>query len=151
MFGEDDRRIRHALRVLELAKSILAEEGGDDEVVVAAALLHDIGIPEAEREYGSADGRYQERLGPPTACAILERLGMDEEKTRHVCAIIGAHHSGQGPDTVEFRILWDADWLVNAQEEFVDLPPDELRRRFDRIFRTRAGRTLADAFYLTGG
>jgi len=65
LFGEDQKRIDHALSVLSFAEQILNDEPGDREVVVAAALLHDIGIHEAERKYGSSAGRYQEIEGPP--------------------------------------------------------------------------------------
>ena len=32
VFGDDDRRIKHALGVLKLAEKIMADEGGDEEV-----------------------------------------------------------------------------------------------------------------------
>ena len=44
VFGEDRRRIDHALAVLGFAQTILAAEGGDPLIVKAAAILHDIGI-----------------------------------------------------------------------------------------------------------
>ncbi len=87
-FGPDQRRIRHALRVLDHAEDILAREGeADPRVVVAAALLHDIGIIEAERLHGSSDARYQEEYGPPAAREILEghrfRLALDGARLPH--------------------------------------------------------------------
>ena len=107
VFGADERRIRHALGVLDYAERILAREGGDPLVVKAAAILHDIGIHEAERKHGSAGGKYQEMEGPPIAREILERVGVDAERAEHVCRIVGSHHSG-GIDTPEFRVIWDA-------------------------------------------
>src|ERR1035437_264125 len=80
VFGDDIRRIEHALRVLGFAEAILAQEPGcpgSREVVIAAAILHDIGIHQAEVKHGSAAGRYQEIEGPPIARGILERLGFD--------------------------------------------------------------------------
>ena len=48
--GDDQRRIAHALKVTQRAKEILKQERGADEVVVlCAAILHDIGIHEAEK------------------------------------------------------------------------------------------------------
>ena len=47
-FGQDERLIQHALRVTRYAEdSLRHEEGADGDVVIAAAILHDIGIPEA--------------------------------------------------------------------------------------------------------
>ncbi len=74
-FGDDAKRIGHALRVTGFADEILLHEPGDRELVLATALLHDIGIREAERKYGSSAGDLQEREGPPVARKILEGLG----------------------------------------------------------------------------
>ena len=53
-FGDDERRISHALRVTGFAEEILREENGDEDVVIAAAILHDIGTRESERKYNSS-------------------------------------------------------------------------------------------------
>ncbi|MFA4944318.1 MAG: HD domain-containing protein [Lentisphaeria bacterium] len=148
-FGADSRRIRHALAVLDYAEQLLAAEPGDPATVTAAALLHDIGIPAAERQHGSAAPRFQELEGPPIARAILERLGVAPAVTAHVCRIVGSHHSAGDIDTPEFRIVWDADWLVNLPEEHGELPPARRQALADRVFRTATGRRLAAA-YLAG-
>ena len=74
-FGDDVRRMTHTRKVLGYAQRILREVAANEEVVLAAALLHDIGIQEAERKHGSAAGRYQELEGPPIAEQILRELG----------------------------------------------------------------------------
>ena len=49
-FGDDEKRIKHALRVCEYAERILRyEKEAQKDVVIAAAILHDIGIHETER------------------------------------------------------------------------------------------------------
>ena len=48
VFGTDRRRIDHALNVLKHAWEIYVEEGGAELTIEAAAILHDIGILEAE-------------------------------------------------------------------------------------------------------
>jgi len=58
-FGADQKRIDHALAVLNYAEQIFSVEGGDPLVVKAAAILHDIGIHEADRKYSSSAGKYQ--------------------------------------------------------------------------------------------
>jgi len=141
VFGTDTRRIGHALAVLGYADEIRRAEGGDPRVVTAAALLHDIGIHEAERKHGSSAGRWQEIEGPPIARPILEGLGLDAALVDHVCRIVGSHHSGGDIDTLEFRVLWDADWLVNLPEEFSDVA--ERHRVAARVMKTATGRRLA--------
>jgi putative nucleotidyltransferase with HDIG domain len=144
-FGNDGRRIAHALAVLSQAEAIRREQGGDGQVVVAAALLHDIGIQEAERKHGSSAPRYQEIEGPPIARRIMERLGMDGDVIEHVCRIVGSHHSARDIDTLEFRIIWDGDAIVNVLEGETKMPETEqqVERFIGTVFRTEAGRERA--------
>ena len=144
VFGDDRRRIDHALAVLGYANRIRAVEGGDPLVIQAAAVLHDIGIQEAERKHHSAAGRYQEIEGPPMADKILRNRRVDDERIAHVCRIIANHHSARDIDTLEFRVLWDADWLVNLPELSSEESPETgWEARIRRIFKTSTGRETA--------
>lgn len=147
-FGDDQRRIDHALRVTGFAEEILQHEKADREVVIAAALLHDIGIREAERKYGSSAGDLQEREGPPVARGILASLGFDKAVIDEVCEIVGAHHSPGEVDTDNFRVIWDADWLVNLGDEFDLRDHGKTRELVRKIFQTAAGKAIAERIYL---
>ncbi|UCF95008.1 MAG: HD domain-containing protein, partial [Desulfobacterales bacterium] len=140
VFSDDQDMIDHNHKVLEYCRAILEAEGGDPLTVTAAALLHDIGIPEAKRRHGSARGRWQEELGPPIARQILAKLGVDDRVAEHVCRIVGSHHSGTDIDTVEFRILWDADWLVNFSWAHPEKDRDQYPVYIQKTFRTAKGR-----------
>ncbi|MDP2983335.1 MAG: HD domain-containing protein [Candidatus Latescibacter sp.] len=146
-FGDDRKRIDHALSVFRYAQELLEKESGDKDVVYAAALLHDIGIHDAERKYGSAAGHYQEIEGPPIAKKIMANLGIDRSVIDRVCTIIGNHHSVRGIDTPEFRIIWDADWLVNIPDEFPGLEKEKLQNTIERLFRTETGKKKAYRLY----
>jgi HD superfamily phosphodiesterase len=148
VFGDDRKRINHALAVLGHAERIQAVEGGDDGVITAAAILHDIGIREAERKYKSATGKYQEIEGPPIAEKILNGVGFDSNRIGHICKIIANHHSAKNIDTTEFRIIWDADWLVNIPDECGKMDKIKLKEFIDRIFKTDTGRQIARELYL---
>jgi len=150
-FGDDERRIAHAHRVLEFARMIHGREGGDERVVVAAALLHDVGIKAAEELHGSSAGPHQERYGPPLAREIMENLEMMPDEIDHVCDIIADHHSGKRMDTPEFRILWDADWLVNIPDEFDLTDTEKIAQIVERVFKTATGRETAEGLFLKGG
>ncbi len=149
-FGEDTRRIGHAHRVTGYAEELLTREGGDYPVVIAAAVLHDIGIPEAERKYGSAAGHYQEREGPPVARQILDRLEAAPALIEEVCEIIAYHHTPGKVQTQNSSILHDADWLVNLGDEYNIDDPAKIRTIIDRIFETKSGRELAAEAFLSG-
>jgi hypothetical protein len=148
VFGIDTRRIEHALKVLGYAETILEKEPGDRAVVVAAAILHDIGIHEAEARHGSSAGKYQEMEGPPIARRILRELGYKKAFIEHVCRIVANHHSAREIDTPEFRIIWDADWLVNLPDECPGLTRAKLAETIDRVFRTDTGKRLATSLYV---
>ncbi|HEW79484.1 MAG TPA: HD domain-containing protein [Phycisphaerales bacterium] len=143
VFAGDKKRIRHTLAVLDYAEQIQAVEGGDALVVTAAAILHDIGIHEAERKYGSSAGKYQEIEGPSIAEEILKRYNVADDATRHICRIVGSHHSAKDIDTTEFRIVWDADWLVNIPTDFANADKEKLQKIIDKVFKTRRGRQIA--------
>lgn len=116
-FGNDFRRITHALEVLKYSENIVEKtEGCDHDILVAAALLHDIGIKKSEEIHGYNNGKTQEEYGPPIAGELLESIGFPHEKAVKVCEIIGNHHSPSRYDYVELRILKEADRIVNKLE-----------------------------------
>jgi predicted RNA-binding Zn-ribbon protein involved in translation (DUF1610 family) len=149
-FGQDQKRITHALTVLSRAEDILKEEKAEPRVVLAAAILHDIGIQEAERKHGSSAGVYQEMEGPAIAERIMKEIGLPQDTIEHVKKIVANHHSVRGMDTPEFRILWDADWLVNLPDEHPDLAGEELKKKIEKIFKTGAGKKMAQELYAGG-
>ncbi len=148
VFGEDARRISHAISVLGYAERIAAVEGGDLAVIIAAAILHDIGIHQAEIKYNSAAGNYQEIEGPPIAREILERNDFSPQAVEHICRIIANHHSAKNIDTLEFRIIWDSDWLVNIPDDFSGAASEKIRNLVEKVFKTKTGRQIAEDMFL---
>ncbi|MBN2312411.1 MAG: HD domain-containing protein [Sedimentisphaerales bacterium] len=148
IFGRDGKRIEHALAVLDYAERIHSVEGGDSLIVKAAAILHDIGILEAERKYGSSAGKYQEMEGPPIAEDILKRYDISVEAIDHITRIIANHHSARDIDTIEFRIIWDADWLVNIPADFPDADDEKRYKIVNKVFKTREGYRIAKELFI---
>jgi putative nucleotidyltransferase with HDIG domain len=148
VFGEDQKRIDHALTVLDFAEKIQAQEGGDPLIVRAAAILHDIGIHEAQRKHGSSAGKYQEIEGPPIAKEILKKYNIDSEAIEHICSIIANHHTLNDFDTTEFRIILDADRLVNIPEDFPDASEEQLQKIVDNKFKTHEAKRIAKKLFL---
>lgn len=143
-FGNDHRRIEHARKVVAYAESILASAPeADTNLVLAAAALHDIGIKNAEAKYDSNDARYQELEGPPVARTLLTELGYPEGFIKEVCDIIGHHHHPRESETLHFKILYDADLLVNSEPERMKRGPSGLSEGLLGAFMTKAGREIA--------
>jgi hypothetical protein len=148
VFGNDHKRIEHALAVLDYAEQIQNVEGGDPLIVRAAAILHDIGILEAERNYGSSAGKYQEIEGPPIVEKILEKYDISPEAIEHICKIIANHHSDKEINSIEFRIVWDADQIVNLPEDSSRVSNEKLQEIIDKKFKTDEARRIASELFV---
>ena len=145
----DPRRVHHFMKVYAFARLIGQAEGLDEqtqEILDAAALLHDIGIHAAERKFGACGGPLQEAEGPSAALPLLKQAGADEAACEQVCWLIAHHHSPGASDALPFRILLEADFLVNAYEDA--LPPEACRSARTRLFRTRTGTQYLDDLFL---
>ncbi len=113
----------HVLRVLALAERLAEEEGGDVEIVRAAALLHDAVPPVGGGEAGSNDEappaaaelRAAHHLASAEfAAQVLRREGWSAERIAAVQHCIRAHRyrdRSEPPASLEARILFDADKL----------------------------------------
>ena len=148
-FGTDYKRVNHALKVSRYAEQILKMEGGHPLVVLGAAYLHDIGIHEAEKKHGSPSGRYQEIEGPPIERGILEGLNVQKEVADEICDIVAHHHSPGEAESLNFQILYEADWLVNLEEEGISKDREKVKEVVQKVFKTATGKELAEKIYLT--
>ena len=150
-FRSDFKRIGHATRVARYAERIGKSERGNLAVILAAAYLHDIGILVAEKKYGSTAAEYQEKEGPDIARSILVKLGAKEELIDQVCDIVGHHHHPKSDDTLDFKVVYDADLLENMDEKQKTNPanPEKLAERIEKHFLTPSGREVAKEVLLT--
>lgn len=148
-FGNDARRINHALKVHGFAACIASKESlseNESFIVEAAAILHDIGIHEAERKYNSSGGKYQEIEGPAIAQSLLSDEDIDTKTLERICYIIGNHHSYQKIDGPDFQILVEADFLVNIFED--EMPKHSVESVRNKYFKTKTGLALVEGVYL---
>ena len=147
-FAADIRRINHALKVHSFARLIGALEGipaRELAVLELSAVLHDIGIHEAERKHGSTAGSFQELEGPPIARDILERCGADVDDIERVIFLVGHHHSYAAIDGIDFQILVEADFIVNIDEDAMNMASIESIVR--KYFKTASGVRLIKAMH----
>ncbi len=144
-FKTDFKRIGHATKVARHAERIGKMEAANLAVILCAAYLHDIGIHEAERKYDSTAAKHQEQEGPPIARGILEKLGAKEALIDEVCDIIGHHHHPREDDTTNFKVLYDADLIVNLEEAIKEKQKtsDELENMIAKAFLTESGKSEA--------
>ena len=145
----DARRVNHLMKVFAFAKTIGEREGLDaqtQEILEVAALTHDIGIRNSERKYGNCTGAHQQEEGPPEARALLIRLGAAEALIERVCWLIAHHHTYTNIKGLDYQILVEADFLVNAYEDEMD--EDAIRTVQEKLFCTQTGKELLKKLYL---
>ena len=96
----------HIVRVMALADTIQAREGGDLPIIWAAVALHDIGQAR-ERRYGGDHAQ----LGAEMAADLLTGTQFPQEAISIVQQAIRDHRmTGSAvPQSLEGRILYDAD------------------------------------------
>jgi len=102
----------HVFRVYNLCLLIAKhEEEVDLEILIPSALLHDIArVEESKDKTGKLDHAI---LGSEIAEDILRKLQYEEEKIQRIkhCIIAHRFRTGNEPNTVEAKILFDSDKL----------------------------------------
>ena len=145
----DAKRIQHFIKVYEFAHLIGRLEGLDkktQKILDIAAIMHDIGIRPGEEKYGRCDGKIQEQEGPYYARKMLEEFPeVTQEETDRVCYLIGHHHTYSDVDGIDYRILLEADFLVNAFEDELSTESIVIFRK--NVFRTKTGIELLNKMY----
>jgi len=115
------KNLIHTKIALRYAVRLLKEVKGDEEVVIPAVLLHDVGwsaVPEhlqlnafGPNRSNPQAARVHEVEGAKTAKKILEKLRYPSEKVNEICQIIRGHDSRKRPISRSDRIVKDADKL----------------------------------------
>lgn len=146
----DPKRIQHFIKVHEFARVIGRAEGLDVHTMYCldvASVVHDIGIKPAEEKYGAGHcgGKLQEQLGPEPARKMLTELDLDSDVIDRVCFLIAHHHTYDGVEGLDWQILLEADFLVNAYED--GLGKDAVRSFRDKVFTTKTGIKLANDMF----
>ncbi len=140
--------INHFMKVYAYAKTIGECERLDAQTqaaLEAAALMHDIACPLCREKYGGADGRHQETEGAILARAFLEGSGCSAEFVERVIFLVGHHHTLTGIDGLDYQILIEADYLVNADEG--KCSQANIRNTMARVFKTDTGISLLKSMY----
>lgn len=147
-FDGDVKRIQHFTKVHAYAALIGRLEGLCSEkqfILETAAIVHDIGIKNAEKKYGNCNGKLQETEGPPVAKNLLRSLKFDEDTINRVCFLVGNHHTYKNIDDLDFQILSEADLIVNFCEEGTAV--SGIENALENIFKTETGMELCRSIF----
>lgn len=152
----------------QYAVFLLEKEAGDKKIVEPAVILHDVGWSQLKPEeikiaFGAnAIGEKAKKLnriheveGARIAREILTKLNYDRSSTDEIARIIERHDSGKNPQTIEEKLVKDADrlWRFSKIGYYYEMQRQntthEVRYRFltknmGKWFFTRTAKELAD-------
>lgn len=102
--NKDGHDLDHTLRVCKNAKLIANAEQCDENIVLLAALLHDVDDHKLFNTTNNANARY-----------LMASISLDADTIEKVCQAINevsfSHNKGKKPSTIEAAIVQDADRL----------------------------------------
>lgn len=142
-------RIHHFCKVLQFAQIIIDNENIDEkicQIIEIAAVLHDVGIKPSIKKYDSKAGNYQEIEGPPVARLMLKKHGVSDSIIERVIFLIANHHTYNGIQAMDHRILIEADYLVNIFDHQLSI--NQIEKIKKNVFKTKTGIWLLEKMYL---
>ena len=84
--------------------------------------------------------------GPAVAAPMLRQCGADEQESERVQWLIAHHHTYTAGEEKDFRILLEADFLVNAYED--GMTAEQCKTAKDHVFRTQTGKQYLEEMFL---
>lgn len=141
--------INHFLKVTAFAHTIgqLEKLDGRTQLILeCAAIVHDIACPLCREKYGSASGEKQEKESEALLHPFLAEFEMDAEMQERIIHLVTHHHTCTGVDGMDWQILLEADFLVNACEGHMSRESIQAFRQ--QVFRTQTGTDLLNSMYL---
>jgi len=131
------KNLIHTQNAFRYALKLLKQEKSDEEVVIPAVLLHDVGwkvIPEnlhltafGPNPSNPKLARVHEIEGAKIAKKILEKLHYPSEKLDEICRIIRGHDSRKRSISKNDRIVKDADKLTRYHRKGMAIDSDRFQ------------------------
>lgn len=140
--------IAHFLKVYAYARMIGEMEKLEEyqqKTLEIAAVIHDIACPVCREKYGNTNGANQEKESPVLVENFLKDTDLEQKMKERIKFLVSHHHTYTGVDGLDYRILLEADFLVNADEGQMSQEAIETAR--ERVFETAAGKKLLTEIY----
>lgn len=140
--------IAHFLKVYTYARLIGEKEQLDartQKTLEITAVIHDIACPLCREKYGNTNGKYQEQESAPLVEAFLEGTGADDAMKERIIYLVCHHHTYANVEGMDYQILLEADFLVNADES--QMTEAAIRHAKETFFVTKTGTELLDSIF----
>ena len=135
--------IDHFLHVWSYAKMIGELEQIDPAtqyILEVAAITHDIACPLCREKYGNTNGKHQEEEGIPLVTDFLSDTGMTKEQIERVAYLVGHHHTLKDIEGIDYQILIEADYIVNAYES--EYSKENIENFIEKVMKTDSGKRI---------
>ena len=140
--------INHFIKVWTNEKMIWELERLDQKtqlILEVAAITHDIACPLCREKYGNTNGKYQESEGMSLTAEFLKDTGLAEDEIDRVVYLVGHHHTITNINGLDYQILIEADYIVNADES--NYSQDNIRNFVNEVVKTDTGVSLLKSIY----
>ena len=150
----------HTKMSVEFGYKLLKAEGGDEEVVIPAIILHDVGwkkVPEDLQLKGFGPKvtlpeltKIHEDEGAIIAKDILEKINYDSNKAKEILRIVRGHDSRKEPISLNDKLVKDADKLFRYTREYIDIYAEKFELTHKQMY-SRYEKKLATWFLTRSG
>ena len=135
--------IEHFMKVWAFANMIGRKSNLDEkaqQTLDLAAIVHDIACPLCRKKYGNASGKHQEEESEPLVREFFSNFSEEGIDIDRIVHLVTHHHTYTDIDGIDYQILLEADFLVNAEES--SYSKEAIISARDKFFRTELGLDL---------
>lgn len=149
--------VLHTRMVYKAMTAIISKEGGDSDILIPAALLHDVGWSEVPLNLQMANDKKLShqalvlhiKKAPAIITRILEKHDYKTERIEKIVRVVEAHKFTD-PDEKDKQLLIDADALADVYKQsfysdikaYGTMPEDHLNFRSKNTFYTKTARNI---------
>ncbi len=140
--------INHFMKVWAFAKTIGELENISSEmqfILELSAIIHDIACPLCREKYGNTNGKYQEIESESLVRKFLTDTDLTQKQIDRIVYLVSHHHTYKNIDGLDYQILIEADYLVNADESHYS--KQNIKNTKNVIFKTKSGIELLEKMY----
>ncbi len=122
--GKRKDSVVHTKGVIKAMEILLKQEKGDPDILIPAAILHDIGWSKVSVKLQMSNNKDEKieslklhiKHAPLLIKEILTKIGYNDSQIKKVISIV-VSHKFQDPKNLDKRLLIDADTLSDAFKE----------------------------------
>ena len=112
----------------------------EQEIIEIAAILHDLACRCAEKNTEIPTENTRRRRGLFWRGSFWRTVACREDMAERIVYLVGHHHTLTDVDGMDYQILIEADYLVNADESHYS--QENIRHTMETVFRTATGISL---------